>query len=306
MAFDPAMPLGAMIEVPAAVFAADALCAELDFFSIGSNDLLQYFMAADRANARVAGLYNPLQPAFLRFLKQMIDSFHARHRWVGLCGEMGAQSQCLPLLAGMGLDEISAPAPAIARLKAELAGMEMEYCRRLLDAALQCATAEEVAALPEGPAFARMAPLLEPDLVVLDAEAGTKAEAIKLAVDRLYVLGRSDDPSAVEEAVWQREATYSTGFGHGFAIPHCKTNAVRVNSLVLLKLRAPLAWGSLDDEPVGVMVLLVVREANSATEHLRIFAQLARRLMHEDFRKHLEMGTECGEICAFLLGSLKS
>jgi fructose-specific PTS system IIA-like component len=303
--FDPAMPFGAMIEVPAAVFAADALCGELDFFSIGSNDLLQYFMAVDRANPRVASLYHPLQPAFLRLLKQMVDSFHSRHKWVGLCGEMGGQPRCLPLLAGLGLDEISVTAPSIPRLKADLAGLEMASCRRLLDAALQCATAEEVAALLDQSSSAPVAPLLEPDLVLTDVAAATKAEAIKLAVDRLYVMGRSDDPGAVEEAVWQREATYSTGFGHGFAIPHCKTNAVQANSLVLLKLRAPVPWGSLDGAPVGVVVLLVMRESDRGTQHMKVFAQLARQLMREDFRRRLEQELDGHALCAFLRTTLQ-
>ena len=162
--------------------------------------------------------------------------------------------------------------------------------RRLLEAALQCATAEEVAALLEKPAFTRSAPLLDPELVLTDIEAATKAEAIKVAVDRLYALGRTDDPCAVEEAVWQREATYSTGFGHGFAVPHCKTNAVQANSLVLLKLRTPLAWGSLDGGPVRVMVLLVMRATDGGTKHMKVFAQLARQMMHEDFRGRLEKG----------------
>ena len=88
--------------------------AEADFFSIGSNDLLQYFMAADRGNPAVAALYNPLHPPFLRFLKSIIDAARANGKWIGLCGEMGGDLRCLPLLAGLGLDEISGAAPAIA------------------------------------------------------------------------------------------------------------------------------------------------------------------------------------------------
>ena len=89
--FDAAMPVGAMIEVPSAAFAIDALATEFDFFSIGSNDLLQYFMAADRMNAKLGALYNPLQPSFLRLLKQIADTARARKREVSLCGEMGGQ-----------------------------------------------------------------------------------------------------------------------------------------------------------------------------------------------------------------------
>lgn len=300
VAFDAAMPVGAMIEVPAAAFALDALGRELDFFSVGSNDLLQYFMAADRANARVAGLNNPLQPAFLRFLKQIVQGVHARQKTVSLCGELGGQARFLPLLAGLGFDQISVAPPAIGVLKAELAGLTAPECGQLLEAALDCATADDVAALLEQFAARHGAALLDEELVVLDAEALTKEEAIKLAVDRLYVLGRTEQPHAVEVAVGNREATYSTGFGHGFAIPHCKTNAVKSSSLVLVKLRSPVTWNSLDGQPVRVVILLALRESGGADEHMKVLAKLARRLMHEEFRDRLEKETDPKTLCALL------
>src|SRR5258706_3180127 len=144
--FDAAMQVGTMIEVPAAAFNLEALCRELDFFSIGSNELLQYFMAVDRTNIRLAALYNPLQPAFLRLLKQIVDEAHIHHKWIGLCGEMAGDVRLLPLLAGLGLDQISVAAPAIANLKAALAALTLSHCRRLVDLAFACATAGEVAA----------------------------------------------------------------------------------------------------------------------------------------------------------------
>jgi fructose-specific PTS system IIA-like component len=303
--FDNAMPVGAMIELPAAAFAMDALCRELDFFSIGSNDLLQYLMAADRANASVAGLYNPLQPAFLRLLKQITDAARANKKWIGLCGEMGGQTKFLPLLAGFGLNEISASTPAIAGLKAELAGLKFADCQQLLAAALGCATAGEVMALLENFSSRRTAALIDPELVIVDSDAATKEEAIKQAVDRLYILGRTEDSRAVEEAIWRREQTYSTGFGHGFAIPHCKTNAMRFNSLVLLKLKSPVKWNSLDGRPVRVVILFAVRETNSATEHMKVFAKLARQVMNENFRARLENESDAGALCAVLREKLE-
>ena len=80
-----------MIEFPSVAFAVDEFCREMDFFSIGSNDLLQYFMAVDRMDSRIASLYNPLQPAFLRLLEQVVKSAKANGKWIGLCGEMGGQ-----------------------------------------------------------------------------------------------------------------------------------------------------------------------------------------------------------------------
>jgi multiphosphoryl transfer protein len=301
-----AVPLGAMIEVPAAVFGLEALAREMDFFSVGSNDLLQYFMAVDRTNARVARLFNPLEPAFLRLLQQAVEAAHAQGKWIGLCGELAGQVPCLPLLIGLGFDELSAASPVLAALKAALARLALAECRQLLAAALACDTADEVAARLGGFGARRPAPLLAPELVLQDVEAHSKEEAIKQAVDLLHVTGRTEQPRVVEEAVWAREATYSTGFGHGFAIPHCKSAAVQASSLVVLKLRAPVAWGSLDGLPVRVVVLLAMRESDAATGHLKVFARLARQVMHEDFRGRIEQAEEPAALCAFLRESLEA
>lgn len=304
VAFDTSMGVGAMIEVPSIAFILDRLCRELDFFSIGTNDLLQYFMAADRSNRKLGGLYNPMNPAFLRLLKRIVDEVHSQGRWVGLCGEMGGQIRCLPLLVGLGLDEISMASPGIAAAKAEVASLSAASCRVLLEHALGCSTAGEVEQSVEGSAGRRPAPLIDPDLVVIGARSRSKEEAIKEIVDRLYVTGRTDLPRDVEEAVWQREAVYSTGFGHGFAIPHCKTDAVRANSLAVLKLETPAEWGSLDGKPVRILLLLTIRQSDQATEHMRVLAALARRLMHEDFRDRLMEEQDPEALCRFLQESV--
>lgn len=292
VAFDPAMPVGAMIEVPSAAFSLDALAREFDFFSVGSNDLLQYFVAADRMNPRLAALYDPLQPAFLKLLKQIVDAARSQQKEISLCGEMGGQARFVPLLAGLGFDKISASSPAIAGLKAELGGLTLADCRELAEQALRCSTASEVSKCLEEFSSRCTPPLLEPELVIVDSDAATREEAIKQAADRLFVLGRTDDSRAVEEAVWQREAVYSTGFGHGFAIPHCKSNSVRFNSMVLLKSAAPIPWNSLDGRPVHVMILLAVRETNSSNAHIKVLARLARRLVDAQFRSQLEQESD--------------
>jgi multiphosphoryl transfer protein len=304
--FDGAMPVGAMIEVPSAAFAMDALSQEFDFFSIGSNDLLQYFMAADRMNARLGALYNPLHPSFLRLLKQIVDAARARNKDVSLCGEMGGQARYLPLLVGLGLDKISASAPAVAGLKAELAALELDGCRELAERALRCSNAGEISALLDEFASQYNPPLIDPELIIVNSDATTKEEAIKQAADQLFVMGRTGDSRKVEEAVWQREATYSTGFGHGFAIPHCKDNSVRFNSLVLLKPRTPLAWNSLDGKPVRVMIMLAIRETNGASTHMKVLARLARRVMDQQFRAQLEEEPDPVRLCNLLQQSFKS
>jgi fructose-specific PTS system IIA-like component len=298
--FDKEMQIGTMLEVPSAAFALDDFSREIDFFSIGSNDLLQYFMAADRADSRIAPLYNPLQPAFLRLLKQIVDKARDNKKWIGLCGEMGGQKRYLPLLAGLGLNEISVSAPAIGGLKAELSRLDLADCQQLFMSALKCATADEVGALLDKFSAQHSLPLLAPEMVVIDADAATKEEAIKRGVDLLYIHGRTEQPRLIEEAIWKREANYSTGFGHGFAIPHCKSSAVNANSVVVLKFARPVPWNSLDEKPVRVVILMVIRESDGATEHMKIISALARQVTHENFRDSIEQEQNPEQLCAFL------
>lgn len=304
IAFATDVRVGAMIEVPSAAFAIDHLVSDLDFFSIGSNDLLQYFTAADRANRKVAPLYNTLNPPFLRLLKKIVDDGHRFGRWVGICGEMGGEADALPILAGLGLDEISVAAPAVGRTKADLAELSVPDCVALLDDALACRDAREVRALVRDFRQDRPAPLVDTALMVLESDARSKEEAIKQAADRLFVAGRTERPRDVEDAVWRREAAYSTGFGHGFAIPHCRTDAVSQNSLVLLRLQNPAEWGSLDDKPVAVVIMLAIRESDQATQHMKVLAALARKVMHDEFRAVLATERDPDKLAAFLRETL--
>jgi multiphosphoryl transfer protein len=298
--FDPGMPVGAMIEVPSAAFLIGTLSGTMDFFSIGTNDLLQYFLAADRSSPRLAPLANPLEPSFLRLLDRIVSEAHGCGRWVGLCGEMGGQARYLPVLVGLGLDEISLAPPDIASTKALLGALSASACRALVERAVLAPTSRDVAALLDERGHWRVLPLTEPELVHVDADCRTKEEAIKAAVDLLYGAGRTDQPRDVEESVWRREVEYSTGFGHGFAIPHCKTDAVGANSMAIVKLRAGVDWDSLDGEPVRTVVLLAIRESEPADTHMRVLASLARRLMHEEFREKVEYEREPAALCRLL------
>jgi fructose-specific PTS system IIA-like component len=121
----------------------------------------------------------------------------------------------------------------------------------------------------------------------MDSTAATKGEVIEELVDALFCAGRTDRPIALEDAVWAREEVYSTGLGHGFAIPHCKSDAIGANSIAVARLRRPLPWQSVDDEPVSCAILLAVRESDEDGSHMKVFSKLARRLMHEDFRERM-------------------
>jgi multiphosphoryl transfer protein len=148
--FDAKIPVGIMIEVPSAVAIADQLAKEADFFSIGTNDLTQYVMAADRGNARVAGLAQALQPAVLRMIKQTVDAAHANHVWVGMCGELAGNALATPLLVGLGLDELSMSAPAIPAVKAAIRQATEFDAKRMAAKALQLESAEAVALFLQG------------------------------------------------------------------------------------------------------------------------------------------------------------
>ena len=105
--FNRSMPVGIMIEVPSTAFIIDQLAPECDFFSVGTNDLAQYFLAADRGNKKVKNVYDPAQPAFVRLLDKIVKDVHASGKWVGICGQMASQVEFLPLLIGLGFDELS-------------------------------------------------------------------------------------------------------------------------------------------------------------------------------------------------------
>jgi multiphosphoryl transfer protein len=297
--FDRKMPLGAMIEVPAAVFILRELSGLLDFFSIGTNDLLQYFLAVDRNNPRLTALANPLEPSFLRLLDRIVADAHAAGRWVGLCGEVGGQARYLPLLVGLGLDEISMSAPDVPTVKALMSGLSADRCRALVERAMAASSAADVAQLLGTRTHWRQEPLLQPELVALDVDAQSKEEAIKAAVDVLYGAGRTDRPREVEEAAWRSEPTSSFS---GFAIPHCKTNAIATNSIAVVRLRNAVAWGPEHDNRARTLILLAIREADQATVHMAVLAALARRLMHEEFRAELERASDSGAVVHALAG----
>ncbi|MCO5051053.1 MAG: phosphoenolpyruvate--protein phosphotransferase [Verrucomicrobiae bacterium] len=302
---DPMMSIGAMIEVPAAAFSLDALGRELDFFSIGSNDLLQYFAAADRTDQRLSRHFDPLHPAFLRLLHQIATTAQAAGKPVGVCGEMSGRLECVPLLMGLGLERSSVAISRLAPIKAEVTQWSVAAARELATRALACATAAEVRRILAEATTRRTTKLFGPDLVIVDSDSASKEEVIKEVTDRLYVTGRTAQPRLVEAALWQRESVYATGFGHGFAIPHCQTDFVQLDSLILVKLREPVEWKGVDGEPVGVVLLLVMRETGTAREHLKIFSQLARRLMDEKFREQLRHENDPETLCSILKCSLR-
>jgi phosphotransferase system enzyme I (PtsI) len=138
--------VGAMIEIPSAAISADVLAREVDFFSIGTNDLIQYALAVDRVNERIAHLYAPTHPAVLRLLKMIADAAHANDIWVGVCGEMAGDVALIPLLLGLGMDELSAGATLVPRVKRAVQSLAISECRALVEETLKLQTPSEILA----------------------------------------------------------------------------------------------------------------------------------------------------------------
>jgi len=139
--------VGAMIEIPSAAISANVLAGEIDFFSIGTNDLIQYAIAVDRVNERIAHLYEPTHPAVLRLLKMIADAASTSDIWVGVCGEMAGDVALIPLLLGLGMDELSVAATLVPRVKLAVQSLAMPECQQLVDEALKLQTASEILAL---------------------------------------------------------------------------------------------------------------------------------------------------------------
>ncbi|HAQ1245297.1 TPA: phosphoenolpyruvate--protein phosphotransferase, partial [Enterococcus faecium] len=125
--------VGIMIEIPAAAVLADKFAKEVDFFSVGTNDLIQYTMAADRMNERVSYLYQPYNPSILRLIKNVIDAAHAEGKWAGMCGEMAGDQTAVPLLVGMGLDEFSMSATSILKTRSLMKRLDTAKMAELAD-----------------------------------------------------------------------------------------------------------------------------------------------------------------------------
>ncbi|EVD17310.1 TPA: phosphoenolpyruvate--protein phosphotransferase [Staphylococcus aureus] len=136
--------LGIMVEIPATAALADVFAKEVDFFSIGTNDLIQYTLAADRMSERVSYLYQPYNPSILRLVKQVIEASHKEGKWTGMCGEMAGDATAIPLLLGLGLDEFSMSATSILKARRQINGLSKNEMTELANRAVDCATQEEV------------------------------------------------------------------------------------------------------------------------------------------------------------------
>jgi phosphotransferase system enzyme I (PtsI) len=146
IAFDENLEIGAMIETPSAAIIADSLAKRVKFFSIGTNDLIQYSLAVDRMNERIAHLYEPTHPAIVRLIKAIVDAAHAQKVWVSVCGEMAGDPVLAPLLIGLGVDELSAAPPLVPQVKYLIRRLKLTEAKEVAAFALNCESASEILA----------------------------------------------------------------------------------------------------------------------------------------------------------------
>ncbi len=284
------LPLGIMVEVPSVCFIIDHFCEEVDFFSIGSNDMTQYLYAVDRNNPRVSGLYNPITPSFLRMVRQIVTAAHRHGKWVGICGELGGEQRYLPLLLGLGLDEFSMSGPRIPAVKTQLRQLDMATCRALADKACDSRSAEEIEALladftPEAPPR----PLLALETIVVNEPLTSKEQVLQFLCGNLAIHGRTENPLELEEDLWQREEIVTTAVGFGVAIPHTKSQWIRHSSISIARLDKAIDWESdLGDVELVIMLTLCAQEG---INHVKVFSQLARKLVNKTFRESLFAAT---------------
>ncbi len=179
--YDPDMPIGIMIELPSAVMVAEFLAKEVDFFSIGTNDLIQYSLGIDRTNHHVSYLYQPLHPAVLRMIKQVVDAAHQEGIEVSLCGEVASDPYCVPILMGMQIDCLSMSPKAIPGIKRVIRQTSMEECKSLLRQVLECNTVSKINKLVKQTIFQRYPEELTFVTSLLDIDEGVPEHPLRPA-----------------------------------------------------------------------------------------------------------------------------
>ncbi|HEM8558416.1 TPA: phosphoenolpyruvate--protein phosphotransferase [Citrobacter koseri] len=297
------IPLGIMVEVPSVCYIIDHFCDEVDFFSIGSNDMTQYLYAVDRNNPRVSPLHNPITPSFLRMLQQIVHAAHQHGKWVGICGELGGESRYLPLLLGLELDELSMSSPRIPGVKSQLRQMDSQACRALAAQACECRSAEEIETLLNQFAPQKdVRPLLALENIFVGESLSNKEQVIQFLCGNLGVNGRTEHPFELEEDVWQREEIVTTAVGFGVAIPHTKSQWIRHSSISIARLARPVDWQSEMGEVE--LVIMLTLGADEGINHVKVFSQLARKLVNKNFRQSLFAAQDAESLLALLEAEL--
>lgn len=287
LAFNDNISLGVMLEIPSVIFAIREIAEYADFFSVGSNDLTQYFFAADRGNTQVEAVYDNYAPAFLRAMQYAADEVHRAGKWIGICGELGASKDFLPLFVGMGFNELSMSGTSIPGVKHTLRELSFAKCQGVAqDIVALKRSADVKAALrsPDVKAVGKM-PILAPEFILCELQASDKNEVIKKMTDNLWLHHRTDNREQLTDDIWAREDSFSTAVGYGFAIPHTKSDHIHYSTISMATLATPIMWG---DQEVETVFMLTVSKFADPNEHMKYFSTLARKLMKKDFRNEIK------------------
>ncbi|MFS2221650.1 phosphoenolpyruvate--protein phosphotransferase [Pantoea sp. B65] len=303
IAFNPEIEVGIMLEVPSVIFSIREIARHVDFFSVGSNDLTQYFFAADRGNSRVEHLYDSYHPAFLRALQFAVSEIHACGKWVGLCGELGAATDILPALIGIGFDELSMSASAIPQVKSRIKKLSLPDCRQLAAAVCQCpdsaAVREQLRQFSQSLAQAK--PIIALDCIEPDLHAQDRNEVIKRLTDNLFIRQRSENRSQLADDIWSREDAFATSVGFGFAIPHTKSAHIINSTISIARLSEPVLWG---EHPVSIVFMLTINQQGNENQHMKYFSLLARKIMDEQFRHEIASAVSREDIYSVVMRNL--
>jgi multiphosphoryl transfer protein len=301
--FDHEIELGIMLEVPAVLFAIAGMAEQVDFFSLGSNDLAQYFFAADRGNPRVSEVYDNYAPAFLRAMHQAVTDVHRAGKRIALCGELATDNALFPLLVGMGFDELSMSASAIPAVKHALKSLNFTHCQALARQISLTHYAAQAAALLQSAATKSHTgkPLLTPETILWELDAADKNEVIKKMVDNLWLHQRTDCRDKLCQDIWARELPFPTVAGSGFAIPHARTDAIHDSTISVATLRQPVSWGGV---PVDKVFMLTISQAAAENEHMKYFSTLARMLMNEEFVAKAQSVATPEALCDLIISAL--
>jgi fructose-specific PTS system IIA-like component len=194
----------------------------------------------------------------------------------------------LPLLVGLGFDELSMSYSSIPEIKSGLGKLDSAECRRLAETAAKLSRSRDVEALLDSfRGIAVKEELITPQLIRLHSDSRSKAEALQELAIMMEAAGREESRAEAELALWRREDTGSTSVGFGVAVPHYEMPPVRSASIAFLRFTAPFYWDSSDGQPVDMAVMLAIPKSDSSRDHLKILTRLSRRLVHEEFRQQL-------------------
>ena len=296
--------LGIMLEVPSVIFAIPEIAEFSDFFSVGSNDLTQYFFAADRGNTRVENVYDNYSPSFLRAMQFAVTEVHRAGKWIGICGELGANKDFLPVLIGMGFDELSMSNTSIPTVKHALRELNYSKCQKLVLNMVEVKTSAQVKDIIQSPDIKEITtkPTLSPEFILCDLDVRDRNEVIKNMTDNLWLHHRSDNRHKLCDDIWSREDSYPTAVGYGFAIPHTKSEYINHSTISVARLNKPVLWG---DQEVETVFMLTISKSARDNEHMKYFSTLARKLMNEEFRNEIKRSVTPHELYNLIVRTLE-